>query len=216
VPFADAFESDLASWDSQNAVLVPQSGSDGGQSAQIASNGTSETDGVPSYLQRSLGTGEQSLYIALDVKPAMVADGGVRLVTVTNLNGDVIVSLYLAADGGLAIRWAESETVAPAGQIDPTLWNRIELHVSVDGSTSNASVWINDVSAGSEETVNPSLEIGRLILGSWGTNRTFDLLLDNVRVDRTCGATCPDPVATEPTEAAPVDEIPPATGSPTA
>ena len=48
------------------------------------------------------------------------------------------------------------------------------------------------------------IPLGRVILGTWSTERTFELLVDNVAIDRTCTGSCGP--APEPTVEHPVEE----------
>ncbi len=214
MPFGDSFEADLGQWVTDGAALAPGSGPDGSQALSVASGGTEAQPGTASYVQRALGAGETDLYVSFKTRPISVDANGVRIATLTGDDGSAIASIYVLADGTLGLRWTDTSELVVLGSIAVDQWSNIEMRIQLSVGTATATVWINGVfAATSTQTVYP-VELSSLILGSWSTNRSFDLLIDDVRVDRTCNGSCPPPPVIEPTVVPTVGEPDPLLADP--
>ena len=107
--------------------------------------------------------------------------------------------------------WAGTEAVTIGGSIVPGMWTHLEFSLTTDGGSGTLALWIDDQQT-SAPAEGPMAATETILIGSWTTDQTYDLNIDNVQLDRQCLGTCPPfeqaPV-TVPTEiSVPVDGTP--------
>jgi hypothetical protein len=191
LPITEDFDGDLSDWSGEGASLLPDSGPDGSQAVQLQSTGSAAIPGTQSYLQRGLPAGESNVHLAVDLLPQALDPGATRLGTINGADNAAIAALYLLPDGSLGIRFGDSDALVPAGSIDVAGWNRVEVGVSVASGVASVQVWVNGHFAGSASDASGAVDLRTVILGGWATDRTYDLLIDNVTIDRDCISGCP-------------------------
>jgi PKD repeat protein len=217
LPITDDFEGNLSGWSGEGALLAPGTGRDDTQAAQMRSSGSDMVSGTPSYLQRALPAGETNIHVALDVMPRTLDSGVTRFVTITGADNAATAALYLGPDGLMGIRFGEGDSLIPVGSIHTSNWSRIEVAFAAESGSATVQIWVNGQYAGSATDVAAPTELQTVVLGGWATDRTFDLLIDNVAIDRGCISGCPAlpaPVETNTPVPAPGDVIAPDPGTP--
>jgi glucose/arabinose dehydrogenase len=202
VPFADEFEGDLSGWLGEGATLAAGAGRDGSQGVRLASIGNDNQPGAASYVRRPLDPAETSVHVAFDVLPIALDPNATRLATITGVNNTPIASLYLLADGTLGVRLADGDSLTTVGALDLTNWSRIEMALSQTTESATIDVWINGSFAGGAQLTGTWSAPQSALLGGWATDRTYDLLIDNLVIDRMCISGCPE---------GPIDPIPTST-----
>jgi glucose/arabinose dehydrogenase len=209
IPFADAFENDFSAWSGDGAQLAPGTGPDGSQAVTLQSAGGANQPGAASYIRRDLPEGESTLHVAFDLDARELDPGATRLATFTSADSSAIAALYLLPDGTLGVRFGESDSLAPVGSLDLSIWNRIEIAIATAPTGTDVTVWANGQFSGSATTAAVSAEPRSILIGGWATDRTYDLLVDNVAIDRGCVSECPEaPAPTATTTAEPAQDVP--------
>jgi hypothetical protein len=199
LPVAEQFETDLSAWSNQGASLAAGEGRDGSQALLLASSGDAVTSGQPSFVQREFGVEVPSIYVSFDFKAPVLDQIGMRLATIAGADGSAIAAVYLLPNGALGVRIGGEDTLRVLATIDPLTWNHLELATRVSAGTTVVSLWVDGVAAG-EVVGDPGGTSARsLALGGWATDRTWQLLIDNVRIDRSCTGSCPSTAPLEPT-----------------
>ena len=214
VPFSDGFEGDLSGWSSDGALLVPGAGPDGSQAAQLQSAGSVNQPGAVSYIRRDLADGESSIHVAFDLDVRALDPSATRLATFTSADSSAIAALYVLPDSSMGVRFGDADSLAPVGSLNLSIWNRIEVEISAGNVV---TVWVNGPFAGSASSTSTVVGPRSVLIGGWGTDRTYDLLIDNVAIDRSCVSGCPEgpaPTTTTTPETAPDVPVAPEPGTP--
>jgi len=79
------------------------------------------------------------------------------------------------------------------------------------------TVWVNGQYAGSASSTSTVVGPRSVLIGGWGTDRSYDLLIDDIAIDRSCVSGCPEGPATTTTttpETAPDVPVAPEPGTP--
>jgi hypothetical protein len=175
----------------------------------LQSAGSANQPGAASYIRRDLPEGEPSIHVALDLDVRAADPGATRLATFTSADSSAIAALYLLPDGTLGVRFGESDSLAPVGSLDLSIWNRIEIGISAGPTGGDMTVWVNGQFSGSATTAAVTAEPRSILIGGWATDRTYDLLVDNVAIDRGCLSGCPEaPAPTATTTPEPAQDVP--------
>jgi fibronectin type 3 domain-containing protein len=186
VLFHDGFESgDLSHWTQNNGLVVQQ--------AQVFA-GTRAAEGVSTgsagaSASKQLGDAETSLYFATRFK-VLSQSQNVNLLRFRNntVGANALATLFVSSTNKIGLRndvtgvATTSTTVAAAG-----VWHTAQVHLVVNGSNSQAEVWLdgNQIASLSQSGINlGTAPIGRLELGDSSVGRTFDVALDEVAYDR--------------------------------
>jgi hypothetical protein len=199
IPLDEQFETDLSSWTNQGASLAPGEGIDGSQALRLASSGDAVTAGEPSFVQMDFGADEPSIYVSFDVHAPVLDPNGTRLATIGGVDGSAIAALYLLQDGRIGVRIGAEDNLRVLSTIDALVWNHLEFALSGYGSQSVVALWVNGLHAGEVVVDLASGNARSLALGGWATDRTWQLLIDNLNIDRGCTGNCPSPVPADPT-----------------
>jgi len=89
----------------------------------------------------------------------------------------------------MGVRFGDADSLVPVGSLDLSIWNRIEVEIAAGNVV---TVWVNGQFAGSASSTSTVVGPRSVLIGGWGTDRTYDLLIDNVAVDRSCVTGCPE------------------------
>jgi hypothetical protein len=204
VPFADGFDGDLSGWSTDGAMTVPGVGPDGSQAAQLQSAGSPNQPGAASYIRRDLADGESSIHVAFDLNVRALDPNATRLTTFTTADSSAIAALYVLPDGSMGVRFGDADSLAPVGSLDLSTWNRIEIRIDAGDAV---TVWVNGQFSGSASSTTAAGDMSSFLIGGWATDRTYNLLIDNVAIDRVCLSGCPEapaPTAINTPEMVPV------------
>jgi len=178
--FRDGFESGSTSrWTFATGLTVQQQDVYAGI---WAARGTST--GAATYAYTQLATGQNDLYQRFRFKVNSQSDN-VTLSKFRKAGGSPIVSVYRSGSGKLCVR--NDITAASFCSVSPSLgtWHTLELHARV-GSSGLTEVWLDGTKlAALTRTTNLGADpIGRVQIGNNQTGRTYDMVLDDVVVDR--------------------------------
>jgi hypothetical protein len=212
VPYADDFEAGLGGWSADGAAAAPGAGKSGSTGVVLASGGSDLVAGNPSYVQRSLGDNVSTIYASADVRIDSIDANGVRVLTVVDETGSAVASLYALGDGTIALRWADASETAIVTQVNVGAWHRLEAAVTVGDGTAGVSVWVNGSGSWSGSSPANATSLSSIIFGSWTTDRSYQIAVDNVALDVTCTGQCGDIVPTAtPAPSEPVNAEEPGT-----
>ena len=215
LPVGDGFEGELASWISEGVTLAPGAAEDGSTAARLTATGSAQAAGTPAYLLRQIGPDVTEAFLSADL--AILAQDGeaARLMTVYGADGAEIASVFSTGDGNVGITYAETGQTEFVAAVALSDWVAIELHVAVVGDgTAQVDVWVDGALARSDLVATATSRVDAVQIGHRAADRSFDLLVDDVAIDRTCTSSCPleppvidEPVAEEPSgvEPAPVE-----------
>jgi glucose/arabinose dehydrogenase len=178
--FKDGFESGGTSrWTFATGLVVQQQDVYAGK---WAARGTST--GVPTYAYRQLASNETELYHRFRFKVVQQSQN-VTLSKLRAADGASIVSLYRSGSGALCLR--DDVTSSSFCSVSPSLgaWHTVEMHARV-GSSGLTEVWLDGTKlAALGRTPNlGTTAIGRVQVGNSQSGRTYDMLFDDVVVDR--------------------------------
>jgi Big-like domain-containing protein/calcineurin-like phosphoesterase family protein/fibronectin type III domain protein len=182
VLFKDGFESgDLAQWTNNGLNIQQQSVLEGIYAAHGASNGSAAT-----YAYKQLSTTHNDLYYSTWFK---IASQGATSAYVqrfrTSTNG-AILGVFVSSTGKLMYRNDVTSSNSPTGPaLNSGVWNQIQAHVHVNGTSSQVEVWLNGikVSALSNTLDLGTAPIGRVQLGDSTAADIYDAVFDEVAVD---------------------------------
>jgi hypothetical protein len=209
VPYSDDFEAGSDGWSAEGAVIAAGEGTAGSTGVVLASSGTDQVAGAPSYIQRPLGDNVTTIYASADVRIDAIDANGARLLTAVDETGAAVASLYALADGTIAIRWADAAEVAVVAQLPVGGWQRIEAAVTVVSGTVSVSMWLDGAGVWSGSAPATATSISTVIFGGWTTDRSYRIAVDNVALDVTCTGQCGESVPTAtpaPTESVNTEE----------
>jgi glucose/arabinose dehydrogenase/PKD repeat protein len=196
VPYSDDFEAGSDGWSAEGAVIAAGEGTAGSTGVVLASSGTDQVAGAPSYIQRPLGDNVTTIYASADVRIDAIDANGARLLTAVDETGAAVASLYALADGTIAIRWADAAEVAVVAQLPVGGWQRIEAAVTVGSGTVSVSIWLDGAGVWSGSAPATATSISTVIFGGWTTDRSYRIAVDNVALDVTCTGQCGEIVPT--------------------
>ena len=161
--------------------------------------------------------GETTIHVAFDLNAQAVDPAATRLASFTSADSNAIAALYLLPDGSMGVRFGDAETLAPVGSLDLTIWNRIEVAIDAGPNGGVVTVWANGQFTGSATSAAATAGARSILIGGWATDRTYDLHVDNVAIDRGCVSGCPEapaPTATNTPEPAQDVPVAPEPGTP--
>lgn len=207
LPVSDTFEGDLAGWQAEGVTLVPGTAEDGSTAAWLTATGSPGLAGTPAYLLRQVGPDATELYLSADV--AIVSHDGqaARLLTAYGPGGVEIASVFSTGEGNIGITYAATGQTEFVSAVALSDWIAIELHVAVAGDgTALVDVWVDSALARSDTVATAVTRVVAIQVGHRGTDRSFELMVDDVAIDRVCTLSCladaptptPEPVVEEP------------------
>ena len=179
--FTDDFESGmLLKWTAVSGLVAQMANVDRGQwAAEATSNGSAGASA-----QVTLDSTVNELYYRTRFK---VLNQGVNSVSLlrfrTAANGS-LASAFVSSAGKLGYRNDTTGTTATSTlTVAPGVWHEVQMHVLINGSSSQVDLWLDGVSAVSQADSLGTSPIGRLELGDPSLARTFDVAFDNVVAD---------------------------------
>jgi glucose/arabinose dehydrogenase len=178
--FKDGFESGGTSrWTFATGLVAQQQDVYAGS---WAARGTST--GAATYAYTQLASTENDLYQRIRFK-VVQQDQNVTLSRFREAGGASIVSLYRSGSGKLCLRDDVTDASFCTGSPSLGAWHTLEVHARVGGS-GLTEVWLDNTKlAALSKTLNLGVDpIGRVQVGNSQTGRTYDMLLDDVVVDR--------------------------------
>jgi plastocyanin/chitodextrinase len=175
--FQDDFETgDLSRWTSSGGLVVQTQEVHQGAEAARAT-----TSGAAAFASKQLPSTVSELYYKTSFELLSQATTA-TLIRFEGASGLTLVSLYVNASGRLGYRNERTATnVNSAAAVSPG-WHDLQARVLVNGAASEVEVWLdgirqNDLSR--TESLGTIL-IGRIVLGTEGTGKTFDAAFDDV------------------------------------
>jgi glucose/arabinose dehydrogenase len=178
--FKDGFESGGTSrWTFATGLVVQQQDVYAGS---WAARGTST--GAATYAYTQLPTTGTDLYHRFRFNVVQQSQN-VTLSKFRTAGGASIVSLYRSGSGKLCLRDDITAASFCSGSPSVGAWHTLEVHARV-GSAGLTDVWLDGTKiTGLSRSLNlGTAPIGRLQVGNNQTGRTYELLLDDVVVDR--------------------------------
>jgi glucose/arabinose dehydrogenase len=178
--FKDGFESGGTSrWTFATGLVVQQQDVYAGS---WAARGTST--GAATYAYTQLPSNENDLYHRFRFKVVQQSQN-VTLGKLREADGTSIVTLYRSGSGKLCLR--DDVTTASFCSLSPSLgaWHTLEVHARI-GASGVTEVWLDGAKlAALSQTLNlGTAPIGRVEVGNSQTGRTYEIVLDDVVVDR--------------------------------
>jgi chitodextrinase len=180
--FTDDFESGtLLKWTTVAGLMAQMTNVDGGQwAAEAASNGTAGASA-----QTQLDSTVNELYYRARFR--VLSQGtNVSLLRVRTAANGALASAFVSSTGKIGYRNDTTSTATTSSLgVAFGVWHEVQLHVLVNGSSSQVGLWLDGVSAVSQTDSLGTSPIGRLELGDPAAGRTFDVAFDNVVADPT-------------------------------
>jgi fibronectin type 3 domain-containing protein len=179
--FIDTFESGgLTNWTSVSGLQAQQSDVDTGTwAARASSDGTSGASA-----QVSLDSGIGELYYRTRFKVLSSGTNSVGLARFRTAANGALMSAFISSTGKLGYRNDTNGTTRPSTlTVSPGVWHELQMHLRVDGDTSQADVLLDGLPAVSTTDSLGTSPIGRLELGDPSSGRIFNVAFDNVVAD---------------------------------
>jgi hypothetical protein len=178
--FRDGFESGTTSrWTFATGLTVQQQDVYAGSWAARATSA-----GAATYAYTQLSSSQIDLFDRFRFK-VLSQSQNVTLGKFRKTGGSAVVSFNRSASGKLCLR--NDITVASYCSVSPSLgaWHTLEVHAKI-GTSGLTEVWLDGVKlADLTRTQNLGTDpIGRVQIGNSQTDRTYDMILDDVIVDR--------------------------------
>jgi hypothetical protein len=178
--FKDGFESGGTSrWTFSTGLVVQQQDVFAGSWAARATS-----TGAATYAYTQLAAGENDLYHRFRFK-VVSQNENVTLSKFRDASGTSIVTLYRSGSGKLCLR--DDVTAASFCSVSPSLgaWHTLQVHARV-GASGATEVWLDGTKL---TALGRALNLGtnpirRVQIGNSQTGRTYDMVLDDVIVDR--------------------------------
>jgi fibronectin type 3 domain-containing protein len=179
--FTDDFESGmLLKWTTVSGLVTQMANVDGGQwAAEAASNGSA---GASAQVQ--LDSTVNELYYRARFKVLSQGANSVSLLRFRTATNGSLASAFVSSTGKLGYRndTTGASTTSTLG-VAPNVWHEVQMHVLINGSSSQVDLWLDGVSAVSQTDSLGTSAVGRLELGDPSLNRSFDVAFDNVVAD---------------------------------
>jgi len=179
--FTDDFETgDVSKWTSVSGLGAQQAVVDGGQwAARATSNGAA---GASAQVQ--LDSTVDELYYRARVKVVGQGANSVSLLRFRSAANGALASAFVSSNGKLGYRNDTDGTFVTSNlSVSSNTWHEVQLHLLVNGASSHIDLWLDGISAVSQDDTLGTTPIGRLELGDPATARTFDVAFDNVVAD---------------------------------
>ena len=179
--FTDDFESGtLSKWTTVAGLMAQMSSVDTGSwAAEATSNGT-----AGSSAQVQLDSSVNEIYYRARVKLLSQGPNSVGLLRLRTASNGALASAFVSSTGKLGYRNDTSSTTTTSSlTVTPSVWHEVQMHVLINGSSSQVDLWLDGVSAVSQGDTLGTSPIGRLELGDPSSGRTFDVAFDNVIAD---------------------------------
>lgn len=180
--FADDFESgDMSQWITSTGMSVQtQVVNDGSYAAEAAASGS------PAYAYAQLSQTWPALYYSTRFYIASQGANSVYLIRYRTASKTAIAAVSLTSTRKLALRNdLTGVTTTSAVTVSTGTWHSVEMYASVNGSSSQVSVWLDGslVSGlGGTQSLGTT-PIGYLQLGDNSSGKTFDDIFDGVHAD---------------------------------
>jgi len=180
--FTDGFESGTVSKWTAAGLTAQQAEVDTGSWAARATS----TGSAGASAQTTLDAGIGEMYYRTRFKILSQGSNSVSLARVRTAANGSLASAFVSSTGRLSYRNdTNASTVTSAQTVSKNLWHELQVHVTVNGSSSLVDLWLDGVSAVSTTDTLGTSPIARLELGDPSTGRTFDVAFDNVVANRT-------------------------------
>ncbi|MGH2531440.1 MAG: DUF7594 domain-containing protein [Thermomicrobiales bacterium] len=206
LPFVDDFErGDLSRWtQSAGMVVVQGDATSGAWAARAANNGTTSAPGAPAFARQELGPHDE-LFVRLKFKLLRQGDNEVSLVTLRADDSRPILTTFITHEGQIAYRNHATGSVVVLDEFEAPAWHESQVHILRTGEQALIEVWFDGkLMHRSTVAVLPD-PIAEVVLGELDARRTYDLLFDDVAIDRACIGWCPFELVT-PTATAEIAE----------
>ena len=181
--FSDGFESgDLSRWTTNLGLLADPTQAHAGAYGARATSGSS---GAAAWAWRQLPADQPDLDYTLWVKLLAQGNNVVDLLKLRTAGGTALLTVFASPTGVLGYQnnvttiSTYSHTPISAGA-----WHKLELHVVINGSSSQTQTWLDDQPV-PDLTRTESLGttgIGRIQLGENIAGRSYDVAFDDVLV----------------------------------
>jgi chitodextrinase len=179
--FTDDFESGmLLKWTTVAGLSTQMANVDSGQwAAEAASNGSAGASA-----QTQLDSTVNEVYYRARFRVLSQGANSVSLLRVRTAANGALASAFVSSNGKLGYRNDTTSTTATSTlSVAPGVWHEVQMHVLINGSSSQVDLWLDGVSAVSQVDSLGTSPIGRLELGDPAVGRTFDVAFDNVIAD---------------------------------
>lgn len=181
--FRDGFETgDLSQWTSAFGLVVEPEAVVGSYAARALSFGT------PAYAYERLESPATELYYRFRFKIESQGDNSLDLLRLRTATGAGILSVFVSERGNLKIRnLVTAETISSTRTVSIVEWHELQLHVRIDGTSSETEVWLDDASIDALATTTTlgTTAIGRIQMGDKNVGRLFDVRFDDVAASKT-------------------------------
>jgi chitodextrinase len=180
--FSDGFESgDLSKWASSRGISAQQGEVFAGSwAARAIANGS------PAYATTTLSAERTELFYRAQVKVISQGANSTYLLRFRTATGSYLATLFVSSTGKLGIRNdGAAATTTSATKLTTGVWHLVQMHLLVNGGSSQADVWLDGAPVPGLSLALPlgTTPIGRLDLGDASSGRTFDVAFDDVLAD---------------------------------
>jgi fibronectin type 3 domain-containing protein len=179
--FTDDFESGmLLKWTAVSGLVAQMANVDSGQwAAEATSNGSAGASA-----QVTLDSTVNELYYRARFKVLNQGANSISLLRFRTATNGSLASAFVSSAGKLGYRNDTAGTSTTSTlSVATGIWHEVQMHVLVNGASSQVDLWLDGVSAVSQTDSLGTSPIGRLELGDPSLARTFDVAFDNVVAD---------------------------------
>jgi Fibronectin type III domain/Calcineurin-like phosphoesterase len=179
--FADGFESgDLSHWTSNLGLAADPTQAHAGS---YGSRSTSGSSGAAAWAWQQLPAGQPDLDYALWFKLLAQGANVVDLLKLRTATGTALLTVFASPTGVLGYQNnVTTLSTYSHSPISPGVWHKLELHVVINGSSSQTQTWLDDqpVPDLSKTESLGTTGIGRIQLGENIAGRSYDVAYDDV------------------------------------
>jgi Calcineurin-like phosphoesterase len=182
LPFNDDFETgDISKWPENHGLLVQQQEvADGAYATRATSSGD------PTFGVDRISPAQNDLYYFVRFKILSQGPNPVTLLRFRTGAGASILGLYSSNTGKLSYRNDVAGTSTVSTRIiTANEWHAVQIHLHIAGDSGFAEVWFDGsrIDELSKTELLGTTPIGRVQLGDNASGRSYDVALDEVKLD---------------------------------
>jgi chitodextrinase len=181
--FTDGFETgDFSNWTSVNGLVAQQQEL---LSGSWAARGT--TTATPAFALKQLTTQRSELYYQTRFKVISQGANSIYLQRFRTGTAGLLTTTFISSTGKIGLRNDQGSTTTTTSTATAASgsWHTIETHLLVNGASSLVEVWLdgNKIDALTSTLSLGTAPIGQVLLGDNSSNRTYDVVYDDVAYD---------------------------------
>jgi chitodextrinase len=180
--FTDGFETgDFSNWTSVSGLVAQQQEF---LSGSWAARGT--TAGTPAFALKQLTTQRSELYYQTRFKVISQGANSIYLQRFRTGTAGLLTTTFVSSTGKVGLRNDQGSTTTTSTVTAASgSWHTIETHLLINGASSLVEVWLdgNKIDALTSTLSLGTAPIGQVLLGDNSSNRTYDVVYDDVVYD---------------------------------